>query len=247
VGADKLVDLVHAFAQLTPTPDVIKQIWPTAEGSMNSFRPGLQSVGTIVTSFGEWRTRLKNLVELFNKHQYDEALKEGEAVRRLYPQYVGDANAYEFLSEIEVSKGNKSNAIALLADYQKFGGENPATLKKLSALQEEMGRAREAAATLDEINNIYPVNDEVLHRHLGELWLKQNNNAGAIREYGSVVALHPLDKAGALFNLAQAYFAARQLDKAEQNVLGALEAAPGFRPAQQLLLQIEDAGPKRPQ
>jgi hypothetical protein len=60
-----------------------------------------------------------------------------------------------------------------------------------------------------------------------------------------VVALHPLDKPG-LFNLAQAY-AARQLDKAEQNVLGALEAAPGFRPAQQLLLQIEDAGPKRPQ
>jgi tetratricopeptide (TPR) repeat protein len=248
-GAEKLVDLVHAFARLTPTPDVIKQtLGLSPEEFDEQFQAWLyKDVGTIVASFDEWRTRLKNLVELFNKHQYDEALKEGEAVRRLYPQYVGDANAYGFLSEIEVTKGNKSNALALLADYQKFGGEDPATLKKLSALQEEMGQAREAAATLDEINNIYPVNDEVLHRHLGELWLKQNNNAGAIREYGSVVALHPLDKAGALFNLAQAYFAAGQLDKAEQNVLGALEAAPGFRPAQQLLLQIEDAGPKRPQ
>jgi tetratricopeptide (TPR) repeat protein len=110
-----------------------------------------------------------------------------------------------------------------------------------------MGQTREAASTLDEINEIYPVNDEDLHRHLGDLWLKQNNYPGAIREYASVVALRPLDKAGALFNLAQAYFAARQLDKAELSVLGSLEAAPGYRPAQQLLLQIEDAGPKRPQ
>ena len=168
-------------------------------------------------------------------------------MRRLYPQYVGGRQRVRFLSEIEVTKGNKSNAIAVLADYQKFGGEDPATLKKLSALQEEMGQAREAAATLDEINNIYPVNDEVLHRHLGELWLKQNNNAGAIREYGSVVALRPLDKAGALFNLAQAYFAARPARQGGAERSGALEAAPGFRPAQQLLLQIEDAGPKRPQ
>ena len=52
----------------------------------------------------------------------------------------------------------------------------------------------------------------------------------------------PLDKAGALLcDLAQAYFAAGQFDDAELNVLGSLEAAPGYRPAPQLLLQIEDA------
>jgi peptidase MA superfamily protein/tetratricopeptide repeat protein len=248
-GADKLVDLVHAFAQLTPTPDVIKQALGLAPEEFDEqFQAWLyKDVGPIVANFDEWRTRLKNLVELFNKRQYDDALKEGEAVRRLYPEYVADANAYEFLSEIEVTKGNKSNAIAVLADYRKFGGENPATLKKLASLREETGQAREAATTLDDINEIYPVNDEELHRHLGDLWLKQNNYPGAIREYASVVALHPLDRAGALFHLAQAYFAARQLDKAELSVLGSLEAAPGYRPAQQLLLQIEDAAPKRPQ
>jgi Tfp pilus assembly protein PilF len=47
--------------------------------------------------------------------------------------------------------------------------------------------------------------------------------------------MHPLDKASAQFNLAQAYFAAGQKDKAETNVLAALEAAPDFRPAQKLL------------
>ena len=44
--------------------------------------------------------------------------------------------------------------------------------------------------------------------------------------------MQPLDKASAQFNLAQAYFAAGQKDKAEENVLLALEAAPGYRPAQ---------------
>ena len=203
-------------------------------------------MGPIVDHFDEWRTRTKNMVELFNKGQYDEALKEGEAVRRLYPQYVDDLNPYQFLSEIEATRGNKSGALAMLADYRKYGGENPTALKKLATLQEESGRLEDAAATLDDINDIYPVNDEDLHHRLGDLWLKQNKYPGAVREYGAVVAGHPLDKAGALYNLAQAYFAARQLDKAEQNVLAALEAAPGYRPAQKLLLQIEDATPPRP-
>ena len=51
--------------------------------------------------------------------------------------------------------------------------------------------------------------------------------------------MHPLDKASAQFNLARAYFAAGQKDKAEDHLLASLEAAPGYRPAQKLLLQIE--------
>jgi len=50
-------------------------------------------------------------------------------------------------------------------------------------------------------------------------------------EYGALVALNPLDKAGAHFKLAQAYYASGQKDKAEESVLAALEAAPGYRPA----------------
>jgi len=122
-----------------------------------------------------------------------------------------------------------------------MGGENPATLEQLATLEEGAGDPKEAAATLDRINYIYPVNDEQLHRHLGSLWLAQKNYAGAIREYRAVVAMHPLDKASAQFELAQAYFAAGQSDKAEENVLQALETAPDYRPAQKLLLQLQDS------
>ena len=114
--------------------------------------------------------------------------------------------------------------------------------KQLAALEEELGAPKEAAATLDRINYIYPVHDEALHRHLGDLWFAQANYPGAIREYTAVVALNPLDKAGAQFSLAQAYYASGQHDKAEESVLAALEAAPGYRPAQKLLLEIEHKG-----
>jgi tetratricopeptide (TPR) repeat protein len=246
-GADTLVEMMHAFAELKPTPDVIQQSLGLAPAAFDEqFLTWLyQGAGPIVTRFDDWRTGLEHLVELVNSGQLDSALQEGETVRRLYPEYVQDANAYEFLAEIKSARGDKPGAAAVLLDYRKFGGSNPAALKKLASLQEEMGQARGAAATLDAINEIYPVNDEDLHRRLGALWLKQENYSGAVREYTAVVALHPLDRAGALYDLAQAYFAAHELDKAEKTVLGALEAAPGFRPAQQLLLKIEDAAPKR--
>jgi tetratricopeptide (TPR) repeat protein len=94
------------------------------------------------------------------------------------------------------------------------------------------------------VNYIYPVNDEDLHRRLGDLLFAEKQYDGAIREYNARVASHPVDKAGAEFNLAQAYFAAGQKDKAQESVLAALETAPGYRPAQKLLLELQQPPPK---
>ena len=120
----------------------------------------------------------------------------------------------------------------------------PALLKRLAALQEAAGQHAEAAATLERLNYIYPVKDEELHRRLGDLLYAQKQYDGAIREYNALVASHPVDKAGAEFKLAQAYLGAGQKDKAQESVLAALEAAPGYRPAQKLLLELQEPSPK---
>ena len=132
------------------------------------------------------------------------------------------------------------SARTVLERYVAKGGRRPDSLKTLARVQEESGDARAAAATLDRINYIDPALDEDLHRHLGELWLAGKNYPGAIREYRAVLALHPLDQASAQFNLAQAYLGAGERDKAQDAVLASLEAAPGYRPAQKLLLQLQD-------
>ena len=237
---DKLLDMVHSYAQRKTTPEVIQgDLGVSPEEFDKQYLQWLdKSYGTQAANFDQSRKALEQLVEAAKQKQYDAVIQEGEAVRRMYPEYIGAANPYEFIAAADLAKGDKKAAETVLTEYEKIGGDDPATLKKLASLEEELGQPKEAAATLDRINYIYPV-DEGLHRHLGDLWFAQANYPGAIREYTAVVALNPLDKAGAEFNLAQAYYASGQRDKAEESVLAALEAAPGYRPAQKLLLEIE--------
>jgi tetratricopeptide (TPR) repeat protein len=242
-GADKLLDMVHSFAQLKTTPEVIRQDLGLAPEEFDrQFLDWLnKKFGQTAAHFDQWRTDLKQLAELAKDKKYDDVLKKGEEVRNLYPEYVYIANPYEFMAEAYLAKSDKQDAATVLSEYERGGGRNPEALKKLASLEEELGSPKEAAATLDRINYIDPVNDEGLHRHLGNLWFDQKNYAGAIREFNAVVALHPLDKASAQFNLARTYFAAGEKDKAEDHVLLSLEAAPNYRPAQKLLLQLNDS------
>jgi tetratricopeptide (TPR) repeat protein len=240
-GDAKLLDMVHSYAHVVSTREVIQNnLGMGAEDFDKQFQSWLyQGVHATVASFDEWHKRLARLAKLVQSKQYEDVIRDGDAVIRLYPDYVYDANAYEFLAEAYLAKANRQAAAAVLQAYVKTGGRRPATLENLARIQEELGDPQAAAATLDRINYIDPAYDEELHRHLGALWLGQKNYAGAIREYASVVALHPLDTASAQFDLAQAYFAAGERDKAEAAVLASLEAAPGYRPAQKLLLQIK--------
>jgi tetratricopeptide (TPR) repeat protein len=246
-GDNKLLEMVHSFAALKTTPEVIQtNLQMSPEEFDKAYAAWLEKrVGQTAANFDMWTKKLKELAALSKANDHDGVVKAAPEVVRLYPQYVGDANAYEFLASAQLAKGDKKGAAATLTAYEKMGGESPETLMKLASLEEEAGDKKEAAATLDRINYIYP-EMEGLHRHLGELWLAQGNYQGAVREYSAVLALNPLDKASAEFELAQAYFAAGEKDKAEESVLLALETAPGFRPAQKLLLQIkseESTGP----
>ena len=245
-GEDKLLDMVHSYAQRKTTPQVIQEdLGVSPEEFDKQYSQWLdKSYGTQAANFDQSLKALEHLAEAAKQKQYDAVLQEGEVVRHMYPEYVGDANPYQFIAAAALAKGDKKGAADILTVYEKIGGDDPATLKKLASLEEELGQPKEAAATLDRINYIYPVHDEELHRHLGDLWLAQANYPGAIREYTAVVALNPLDKAGAQFNLAQAYYSLGQRDKAEESVLAALEAAPGYRPAQKLLLEIEHPNQK---
>jgi tetratricopeptide (TPR) repeat protein len=126
-----------------------------------------------------------------------------------------------------------------LAKYSKIGGRDPGTLKQLATLQSDAGMKKEAIATLERLNVIY-LEDEQAHQKLGDLYMEQNNPTLAAREYGSVLALGTVDKAGAHYQLAKAFDQAKKYDDARDEVLSSLEAAPGFKPAQKLLLELSN-------
>lgn len=190
-----------------------------------------------VEGFDGWRKRLDLLGEFVHQKRYDDVIREGRGIRDLYPEYVEHGSVYETLAAAYLAKEDKAAAAAELERYARIGGRNPDTLKKLATLFEEAGRPKDAAAALDRINYIDPV-DEDLHRRLGALWLDQGNVEGALRELRAVVSHNPMDPAASHFNLARAYRVANRPEQAKDELLLSLEAAPGYRPAQKMLLEL---------
>jgi cellulose synthase operon protein C len=245
-GEGKLLDMVHSYANLETTSDAIRHnLGLVPEEFDRQYLAWIDKrFGAEAAHFDEWREKLKALAAAAEAKQYDAVLALGPAVLALYPEYVDEANAYELMAEADKARGDAKSETAVLTAYEHAGGQSPDALKRLATLQEDAGQAAEAAATLERLNYIYPVKDEELHRRLGDLLFAQKQYDGAIREYSALIASNPVDKAGAQFCLAQAYYASGRKDKAQDSVLAALEIAPDYRPAQKLLLQLEDTTAK---
>jgi cellulose synthase operon protein C len=245
-GEEKLLEMVHSYAKLLTTAQVVQQnLGLTPEEFDKLYLAWIdKKYGVEAAHFDEWRGKLKALVAVSEQKQYDAVLAQGPALLAMYPEYVGDANVYELMADADKAKGDAKAEAVVLAAYEHEGGQEPAVLKRLATLEDTAGQQGEAAATLARLNYIYPVKDEELHRRLGDLLYAQKKYDGAIREYIAVVASSPVDKAGAQFHLAQAYLAAGQKDKAQESVLAALEVAPGYRPAQKMLLELTQSPEK---
>ncbi len=240
-GEGKLLDMAHSYARLQTTAQVIQQDLGVApEDFDKQYLAWIgRKYGTEAAHFDEWRQKLKTLLAAAQQKQYDVVVEQGPAILAMYPEYVDEANVYILMADADKEKGDSKSETTILTSYEHEGGQMPAVLKRLAALEEAAGKPAEAAATLARVNYIYPVKDEDLHRRLGDLLFAEKQYDGAIREYSARVASNPVDKAGAEFNLAQAYFAAGRNDKAKESVLAALETAPGYRPAQKLLLELQ--------
>jgi len=245
-GEGKLLDMVHSFAQLRTTSQAITEnLGGTPEKFEQQYLAWINGkYAAEAAHFDEWRAKLKALATAAEQKQYDIVLQLGPAVLALYPEYVDDANVCELLADAYRARNDAEDETGVLIAYEHQGGQSPELLKRLATLEDSAGLKTAAIGTLERLNYVYPVKDEDLHRRLGDLLYAQKQFDGAIREYNAVVASKPIDKADAEFNLAQAYFAAGQKDKAEDSVLAALEAAPGYRPAQKLLLELQETPSK---
>ena len=244
-GFDTLLAMLHDFGTGADTPSVIRKELKIEPAEFDTQFLAFIEADTknVVEHFAEWKKELKALVERSKTKDWDAVIKQGTAIRDMYPDYVEEHSVYEILAQAYTAKGNKAAATAELERYSKIGGRDPESLKLLARQLEEAGRKKDAADVLDRLNFIYPM-DSGAHRSLGTLWLEQGNAPGAIREFRAVLAKNPIDIAQSHYDLARAYQANKQLDEAKDELLAALEAAPGFRPAQKLLLELSTTAAK---
>jgi cellulose synthase operon protein C len=238
-GNGAILGMIHSYADRKTTEQAIEEnLHETPVNFDKSFLVWLgQQTGNTVRHFDEWKQGLKAARADLQNGKKDEAIREGLMIRDYYPDYVGNESDYELTGEAYIGKGDRAAAIRALEQYRDKGGRNVSTLKKLAVLEQESGQPKNSENTLRKLTYIYP-EDEELHRKLGGLLLDRGDAGAAIREYQAVLQLQPGDPAESHYDLAKALSAAHRMQEAKDQVLLALEAAPDFKPAQQLLLQL---------
>ena len=187
---------------------------------------------------GRWRRSLKKALEAAREDDWEAVLEPARAAKAAYPQFVGPGSSYSLLATALDKAGNRVAAIKELSEYERRGGREPEALQRLGRWLEEAGQQREAADVFEGLLYNWPQDAET-HRRLGNLLLAAGDAEQALREFSAVIALDPLDRAAAEYDLARAYVKIGNLAKARLHVLQALERAPTFRPALNLLRQVK--------
>jgi tetratricopeptide (TPR) repeat protein len=155
----------------------------------------------------------------------------------LFPYYTGPGNAYEALADIFEKEGDTQAAAQALELLVHLDENNLAALRRLAQLrlkQGERGRSLEALRLSFYLSPF----DSAAHAQAGELMLAEGEAAGALKEFQAALALQPPNQAEANYNVARAYYALGRGPDAKRAVLRALEDAPSYERAQELLLKI---------
>jgi DNA-binding SARP family transcriptional activator len=239
-GWQKLLDMMHEYSKATSTPAVIeKHLGMKPEQFDKEFLAWLEKqLETPLAKMDEWSKRTKAMGLAMKEKRFDEVILNGTEIRDWFPEYVDLGNVYEMLAKAYEEKGDKKAATAQLEAWAKIGGRTPITLERLADLQVADGRPKDALRTLEKINYVYPVANPEMHVKQGQLHLEHGKVEDAIRELQASLAAKTQDPVTSHYQLARAYLKANDADKAYDHVLEALETAPGYRPAQQLLLEL---------
>ncbi|MBW8839033.1 MAG: tetratricopeptide repeat protein [Gemmatimonadetes bacterium] len=195
---------------------------------------------TPLASLDQYRRTMADARRLYEAGQLDAAKSMFETAQAAFPQYGGDDSPTSFLAQIYTKKGDAARAVAELKRLTASNETNYGAQLALADALQKQGDAKGATAALAAALYINPFELPV-HQRLAELAKTSGDAQMVVRERRAVVALAPVDRPEALYQLAVAYRDAGDVKAARHTVLRALEDAPNFEKAQTLLLAIHEA------
>ena len=260
-GFDSILNMLALYRDKARTPDVLRQVLKMSESDFDrefnayvdaKVRPLQQALSTeanVVASLSKAEV-LKQLethdtfalrvraAELFAADG-DTATAATHYTRalELFPYVVGDGNPYEAFAKLLEQKGDAAQAADVLEKLVSKDENNLAALQTIARLRSSLGQRQQALDALLASFYISPF-DYKLHTQAGELSVELKNYPQALAEFQAVLALQPPNIAEANYNVASAYHALGRQPEAKRAVLRALEAAPRYEKAQELLLRI---------
>ena len=190
-----------------------------------------------IANLEPWRQAQRAAHESAASGRWSEAQAAAERAIEHFPDFVDQGSAYLIRAKAEEEAGARAAAVATLREYHARGGHDPAALLQLGRWLAEGGEADASIAVLEDALLVAPLN-ESLHADLGDRLLEAGRAEQALVEYEALFAMEPHDEAAAHLRLAKAHLQLEDTSLAREHLLYALEIAPHFREAQQLLLEI---------
>jgi tetratricopeptide (TPR) repeat protein len=174
----------------------------------------------------------------------DEARAAFDQAATLLPAAAGADSPYVELAKVAEEGGHA--ALAREALERAVAGHPTALdlsrrLFELATAAGDEPRIEVAASRIAEVDPF----DAAAHAALGRLALARGDSAQAIERFRTALLAAPADPVSAHTDLAEALLAAGEADAAKREAIAALEQAPRYVRAQEILLRVVD-GPVKP-
>ncbi|HTR00462.1 MAG TPA: hypothetical protein VMH83_10745, partial [Candidatus Acidoferrum sp.] len=243
-GFDKIVDMLYLFGKGVKFDEALPQ---TLNVSLADFNQQFEQFindeyGTLLKHMKGWAEDQKAAFEALEQQNWQAAVDAGKRAVAAFPDYVEADAPYIALARAYSKLNDKDNEFKTLETFWRRGGYASRALLALANDYSERNDNEQAFKVLKDVVWADPFAQE-LHVRLGDLYMAHNDAQSALREYLVLLALNPADKADANLKVATAYKALNDKDKTMQYLMSALEVAPQYRPAQNLLLELSRAKP----
>ncbi len=194
-------------------------------------------LGGVVSQLERWQEKQGELHETVEAEDWRLAVAKASEAIELFPDYVDEGSPYIAKARAHRELGEDVLATSTLLEYRKRGGYDPDALIALARALGDANRTDESIDVFKDVLMFAPLRAEV-HREFGDRLVAANRNREALVEYQAFLAMNPQDLAEAHYRLAKTYVTLEDRAKGREHLLYALEIAPHYREAQQLLLEV---------
>lgn len=238
-GDEALAAMLRAFQDQMKTAEVVEsvlEIRPTAFD--REFNAWLQdNFASLFTNYDRWVELQRSIGSAVNEQNWQAVVDLTDASLAIYDGDTESSSAWAARIYAFQELGDEDAELSALQGYFERGGFAPDYLERLAELQSDRGDVPAALETRRALRFVAP-QFESLHRLLAENYLETDNPEAALDEWQILLAMDTHDKASVHLGMARSYMALDQNESARRQVLMALEIAPFFREAQQLLFQL---------
>jgi tetratricopeptide (TPR) repeat protein len=184
---------------------------------------------------GNYISQVSYAIAAMQAQQTAPARAAFERAAALVPFAGGDDGPFAMLATLAAQAGDNPAARKYLSRVLDLDHDNIAAARTLATLATESKNEAELDFALMRLADLDPFEGDT-HTQLGRRELAKGNAPRAIVEFEAAIALGPPNQAEARTDLGEAYLKAGRKDDAKREAFLALEQAPTFARAQDLLL-----------